>query len=277
MDSSSAARESRGHPIGIRSFVRAMFDAQRELHLSSSAASAGFWLFLSIVPAAIAIVNVLGLVLDQQDVADSLGNLAEVFPGTSGQLLVERLQTIAAPSAGTGVTDTVLVVVCLWTISTAMHELLGAMGRVHQLPRGSFVTRRLVALGVGLIGIIAIGASAVWIIAADRSTGPIPAKVIEGALVTIMAGALLLIGAQRTVPVTSVIIPGISVTLILYLIGRGLTVYITFAPNMSRIYGTAAGVMAAMLAAYLGAFAVLLASLATRILTNRSASPTVRS
>ncbi len=277
MDSSAAERDSNEQHSGIRSLVRDMFDAQRELHLSSSAASAGFWLFLSIVPAAVAMVNVLGLVLDQQDVADSLGNLAEVFPGTSGQLLVERLQAIAAPSAGTGVTDTVLVVVCLWTVSTAMHELLGAMGRVHRLPRGSFVTRRLVALGVGLIGIIAIGASAVWIIATDRSAGPISAKLIEGVLVTIMAATLLLIGAQRTVPVKSVIIPGIAITFVLYLIGRGLTLYITFAPNMSRIYGTAAGVMAAMLAAYLGAFAVLLASLATRILTNRSPSPKVRS
>ena len=274
---SSAHERNRDRPLGIRSFAREMFDAQRELHLSSSAASAGFWLFLSIVPAAVAIVNVLGLVLDQQEVADSLSALAEILPGSSGQLLVDRLQEVAAPSAGTGLLDTVLVVVCLWTVSTAVHELLGSMGRIHDLPRRSLINRRLVALAIGLVGVLAIGASAIWIIAADRTTGPVSSKVIELVLVTTVAGALLFAGSLGTVSLRTVIVPAVSIAFVLYLIGRGLSLYITIAPNMSRIYGTAAGVMAAMLAAYFGAFALLLGALATRILTARSASPTVRS
>ena len=43
-----------------------------------------------------------------------------------------------------------------------------------------------------------------------------------------------------------------------------LRLYVDAAPNMSQLYGTAAGVVAGMLAAYAGAFVVLVSALAAR-------------
>lgn len=252
--------------VFIRTLAVDEFQEQRQLRMSSTAASAAFWLFLSILPAALVIVNVLGLVVAQEQVARVLARFGDIFPGVVGRVLTERLTEVSAPSPGTGLVDTVLVLISLWTISAGVQEILAGLGRVAQLPHRSFMVRRLVALAVAFAGIVAIGATAITVIILDERVGPVISFIIEIVLTTLLVSMLVSIGFNRRIRLQHVVPSACVAALVLFALARGVGYYVAVAPNMAQIYGAAAATIAVMLATYLGTFAILLCGLSVRLL-----------
>ena len=238
------------------SVARRVFQRAREVHVTTAAAAAAFWLFLSIIPASLAIVNILGLVLDQQQVAEYLSRFSAILPGEYGQLMNERLNQIAASSPGTGLVDALLVVVSLWTISAACHVLLVSLRRAYGVPRTSALKGRLLALVVGLISVIVIGIAAAAF--AGASSVPFLESIAQLAVTTAGLVAFFLIGSRGRAALPQAITAAALSALVLFGIAKLLRVYVDAAPTMAQVYGTSAGIVGAMLAAYVGAFAVIL-------------------
>lgn len=104
--------------------ARAVCRRQHEQRLSQVAAGVAFWLTIAVFPAGLVVVNVVGLVVDQEAVARFVGRFVSATPGSLGDTVAQQLQAVAAPTPGTIVTNALLVVVALWTVSTAMHHLI---------------------------------------------------------------------------------------------------------------------------------------------------------
>ena len=104
--------------------LRSAWQRQGSLRLSQVAAGVAFWLVIAVFPAGLAVVNLVGLILDQEDVADFVGRFVEATPGSLGDILATQLQAVALPTPGTLIPDTLLVVIAVWTVSTAMHHLV---------------------------------------------------------------------------------------------------------------------------------------------------------
>lgn len=96
----------------------------REVRVTESASATAFWLLIACGPAGIVAINVLGLVVDQGELAEHLIAIAGSAPGSFADLVVGQLRAVARPSPGSIALDAVLVVTSLWTISTAVALLL---------------------------------------------------------------------------------------------------------------------------------------------------------
>jgi len=170
---------------------RAFAAWHRQAHETESAAAVAFWVLLSLGPAGIVAINVLGLFVDQRDVADHLASLALASPGTFGDLLVGQFAEVAQPSPGTVVTDMILVLVSLWTISAAVAMLLRGLRRGYGLPRDRFSIVRAGGALMGMAAILALGAMSFTL---DTDS---PMMRVMGALAAFALSTLVIAGLHR--------------------------------------------------------------------------------
>ena len=105
-------------------WLREFFRWESEVHLTEAAAAASFWILLALGPAGLVTINVLGLLLPQERIAGALARLARSAPGSYGDLLARQFVEISRNSPGTVIADLLLVLVSLWTISTAVAMLM---------------------------------------------------------------------------------------------------------------------------------------------------------
>lgn len=249
----------------MRSFLR----RQSELALGQRAAAVAFWLVIAAVPAGLVAVNVLGLVLDQQEIATRLGALAVYLPGSLGDAVAEQLLVIAARTPGSGGWDLLLVVLALWTLSTAVVTLIRAIRVAYGRKRTNTLVLRGFAFVLGLAAVLVVGSVA--FLAAVASSFGIAAVFVEGIVGVFVAAALLTtfywltgglgLGWRRSWA------GALAASIALLLIAVGLSIYADHAPTARLVYGTAAGLVVSLLAAWMSVYVVLLGALfnATRI------------
>ena len=84
-------------------------------------------------------------------------------------------------------------------------------------------------------------------------------------LMAVMVLLLFMVGSRGRIDLRWGAAFALVAAIALYLLAMVLRLYVDAAPNMSQLYGTAAGVVAGMLAAYAGAFVVLVSALAARV------------
>jgi membrane protein len=159
---------------------------------TEAAAAVAFWLLLALGPAGIVVINVLGLVTDQESVADHLAGIALASPGSFGDLLVSQFAAVAAPSPGSWRTDVLMVLVSLWTISAAVAMLLRGLRRGYGLPRQPFSIVRAVAAATGMLAILALGALA-FVVDAESAW-----QRAVGAALSLVAAVIIISGLHVT-------------------------------------------------------------------------------
>ncbi|HWC38648.1 MAG TPA: YhjD/YihY/BrkB family envelope integrity protein, partial [Acidimicrobiales bacterium] len=119
-----------------------------------AASGAAFWFVITIFPAAIAAVNIFGLVVDPHDVAKDLGSLASSGPDSLGAHLSQQLERFAkADRAGLSIGLAVSVVVAVWTASAGVYNLSRAIRVAYGLGPDKYVRARLRGL-VGAFGVV---------------------------------------------------------------------------------------------------------------------------
>lgn len=242
---------------GWRSILADVWHRSHDLDLAALAAGAAFWLLLSVFPAGLVAVNVVGLFVSQEEVARQIGELAAEAPGTWGDLLGQQLIEVAAPTPGSGPYDVVLVVVAMWTVSTAMVTLLRAIRRVYGLPRaGSLIIRALAAgMGVLVIAVVAVAAEA---IDARTVTGTLIGTVATVATLFALVWAILRVATGGRVQSADIAAAAAFGAVGLILVGAALNLYAKVATNLTLVYGNIAGVVVSMLAIWLGVYVVLI-------------------
>lgn len=245
-----------------------------ELDLGTLAAGPAFWLLLSVFPAGLVAVNVLGLLVTQEEVAAQIGELANETPGAWGELLAQQLLVVAAPSPGTGPYDVALVLLALWTVSNALVSLLRALRRTYGLGRTRAILGRSLAAGVGItiIAVVAILAEAV-----DAPTlfGTVVGTVATGGLLFVMVLGLMRVALGREQSWRS-LLPGAAWAAAgLLAVGAALNVYAAVSINLTLVYGRIAGLVVSMLTVWLSVYVVLLGAVINSVLqgSERKAGP----
>lgn len=245
--------------VGARlvGLVRDVLRVQSDQHISLVASGAAFWLAIAAFPAAVAAVNIFGLVVDQEDIALRLGVLASAGPDSLGSMLAERLDEVARPSPGTLAVDTLLVVVALWGVSRAMRHLLDAIRTAHGLPRRRLLAHWGFAVIAGITAVLMLGVIAylVSFLAGGSVVALDAAGFVLGVLLVSGLYAMALGRAFRFRET----LPGVGVSAVgLVLAVVGFRVYLAGAGDSRELYGALAGVVLTMIAIWVVVYVVLI-------------------
>lgn len=208
-------------------------------------------------------MNILGLFVDQAKIAKAIADMALYAPGTLGDEVAQQLESVSQRSPGTGLWDSALVVLALWTVSTAVVSMMSSVRAVYGRPKARQVLLRLSAFGIGLVGVVLVGG--LMVVAAVARTFGSGALVAEAIVAVMLLAALIaafywLSGGYGGDWRANV--PGaVAAALAQFVIVVGVSVYADHAPTAKGVYGTAGGVVLSMLAIWLSVYAVMLGAL----------------
>jgi membrane protein len=227
-----------------------------------AASGAAFWLVISALPTAIAVVSLFGLVVNPEKVADELGSFANDTPGSLGALLTDQLKHVAAGNhAGLSIGLAISLVLAVWTASAGVYNLDRAIRVSYGLPNQRYVEARGRALLGAFVVVILLGVAAVATsIAESRSSRVVEYIGIPLAVVMLTFGAAGLyrfsIGHRVAVRglLPGALLSGIGVVLVTV----GFGAYVAASSRYTAVYGAFAGVVIGMLAVYLAVYVVLL-------------------
>jgi membrane protein len=254
-------KRHRRFSAGVRVAAGVMREQSAE-RVGLAASGAAFWLVISALPTAIAVVSLYGLFVSPQRVASDLGKLANGVPGSLGSLLTEQLQRVAATDhAGLSVGFVVSLILAVFSASAGVYHLDGAIRAAYGLPPQRYVEARGRAFAGALAVVLLLGLSAVVLpTLAARFSAVLTVVGVPVALAAITTGVGALYRFSVGDPVGArALLPGAlasAVGVVLVTVGFG--GYVSTSSKYTAVYGAFAGAVIGMLAIYLAVYVVLL-------------------
>jgi membrane protein len=233
-----------------------MVRVQRESRISLAASGAAFWLVLAAFPAAIAAVNIIGLVVDQEEIAARIADLAATGGDSLGRVFSDQLLQVAAPSPGTFLVDSLLVLVALWSVSRAMRYLLDALRSADGLPRRDLAWHLAVSMITGLVAVLVLGFIA-YVVSFLAGGAVVLLDIIGFALAVLLVTGLhwAALGRQFHLRLA---LPGIALSAAgMIVVTLGFRVYVLVAGDMRAIYGALGGIVLIMVATWVVVYVIL--------------------
>jgi membrane protein len=174
--------------LGARSWIGVLRRTVREFredNLTDWAAALTYFGILSIFPALLALVSVLGL-LGSSAIQPLINNLGTVAPGPAKTILTGALQNLQKSQGAAGIMVIVGLVLALWSASGYVAAFMRASNAIYDVGEGRPVWKTApVRLGVTIVTVVLLAISAV----AVAVTGPLAKQVgnvvgLGGAAVT---------------------------------------------------------------------------------------------
>jgi membrane protein len=232
-----------------------------------------FFALLALVPALVAIVSIYGLFASESTVVRQVGDVLGAAPQEVRELVTTQLRSIVSGSkAGVSVAAALGIVVALWSASSGMGHLIGAINLAYDEhdDRG-FVRVRAISLaltlGAVLFLVVAFGTIAVLPAALAKTGLDVAGRVVVGVLrwVVLLLGMMVGLsvlyryGADRSDPKWSWASPGAVVATVAWiLVSLLFSLYTANFGNYNETYGTLAGIVVVMLWLYLTAVVIIL-------------------
>lgn len=231
-----------------------------------------FFAMLSLFPALTALLSLYGLLADPADVARQVQDLGQTLPEEARQLITDQLGSIAGGGQGAlSIGLAVSLVVALWSASSATKQLLVALSTAYdETESRGFVKLRLLAAGLTIAGIVAMGAFLFVITAlpgvASNLVGDAGSTAVSilrwPVLIVLMVLALSFLyrtGPDRDNPRWRWVSAGSIAATVLWLLGSlAFSFYASNFASYDKSYGTLASVVVLMLWLYLTSFCVIL-------------------
>jgi membrane protein len=252
--------------------IRATIDAFGRDNASTLAAAIAYYTLLSIFPLILGLVAILGVVVSDPAVRDSLINtLAGLFPGASDLIS----QTINEVVAGRGVAGLVATLGLLFSASGVFSAINVALNQVYHVPRQrSFIVNTLAAivavLAIGVVFLASLVLTAVLRLLATFnvpvlgiSLGEVPLLLpLIGFLLPLVITIGLFAAAYRYVPNVSLtwgdVWPGALLAGLLFEVGKQLFAwYLSAFAHLNAVYGSLGAVIALVSWAYYAALLFL--------------------
>jgi membrane protein len=129
-------------------------------NLTDWAASLTYYSVLSIFPALIALVSVLGLIGHSatQPLLDNLNTLA---PGPARDIFTNAIKNIQDARGSSGVLFVIGILLAIWSASSYIGAFMRASNAIYEVEEGrSFVDKRAVQLVVTVVLLLMVGVSA---------------------------------------------------------------------------------------------------------------------
>lgn len=239
---------------------------QSQERIGLAASGAAFWFVITVFPAAIAAVNIFGLLVSPESVAKDLGSIASAGPDSLGAHLSQQLQRVATSDrAGLSVGLAISVVLAVWTASAGVYNLGRAIRVAYALGPDSYARARLRALvgafavvvALGLVALVSSGVSALLDSVPAVLVGVVGVPLLL-VIVAVIVAATYRFSIDDPVPVRTLVPGAVFSSVGLLLVGTGFGVYVALSPHYTAVYGAIAGVAIAMIASYLSTYVVLI-------------------
>jgi membrane protein len=241
-----------------------------------TASGAAFWLVISALPTAIAVVSLFGLVVSPERVASDLGALASYAPGSLGALLTQQLRKVTAGDpAGLSLGFAISFVLAVWSASAGIWSLDRAIRGAYGLPPQRYVEGRTRALLGALVVVVLLGLTALATsVPGARNSMIVDVLGIPVALLTatVGIGAFYRFAIGRPVALRRVLPGAVTSAIGVLLASAGFAAYVALSTRYTAVYGAFAGVVIGMLAVYLAVYVVLLGAVLNMQLESPEAS-----
>jgi len=174
--------------LGKRSFLRVLKRTVREFkedNLTDWAAALTYYGVLSIFPALLALVSVLGL-FGSSAIQPLINNLGSVAPGPAKQILTSALQNLQKSQGAAGIMVIVGLLLAIWSASGYVSAFMRAANAIYDVGEGRPIWKTLpVRVGITIVTLILLAVCAVAVVV----TGPLAKQVgnlvgLGGAAVT---------------------------------------------------------------------------------------------
>jgi membrane protein len=241
------------------------------------AAALTYYSVLSIFPALIAMVSIVGLVGDPKAVTKNLTDIASKFqPSTTARTFRGPIESITANRQAAGVLLIVGIVGAVWTASAYVGGFIRASNIIYEVEEGrSFLKLRPLQLLVTLLQVMLLAAVALALVV----TGPIAEKVGSGlgigstavtvwdivkwpvmAAVVLLAIAVLYFAAPNAkLRGFGSVFPGACIAMVLWLVASAaFSAYVANFGSYNKTYGTLGGVITFLIWLWITNVAIIL-------------------
>ncbi|WP_235494930.1 YihY/virulence factor BrkB family protein [Geodermatophilus sp. Leaf369] len=159
-----------GKPTTAGTFKRLVTETSED-NLTDWAASLTYYFVLAMFPAVIAMISVVGLVFEPQQISDALTTLLQsIAPGTAADTFSGVIEQLAGSTATAGIALVVGLATALWAASGYVGAFTRAANVIWETPEGrKFYKLKPLQLLITLIGILFVALIALSVVA----TGPI--------------------------------------------------------------------------------------------------------
>lgn len=247
----------------------------RKDNLTDWAAALTYYGILSIFPALVALVAVVGL-LGSDAIDTLLDNLSGVVPGAAQEILTAALQNLEGTQRIAGFTLIISLAIALWSASGYVAAFMRASNAVYAMPEGRPIWKTIpIRLGITIVLVVLLAASAVAVVftgslaswAGDLiGLGDTAVMVWDIAkwpvlvLIVALILAILYWGAPNVRhPGFRWITPGSILAVLLWMVASGaFALYVANFGNFNRTYGALASVIIFLIWLWLSNIAVLL-------------------
>ena len=249
--------------------ARAVVREQGRERIGLSAAGVAFWFVIAIFPALIAVLMVLGLVLDPKQLAATIAELEKASPDAlSGAVLKQVEQATQQQPSSLSLGFVISLLVVLWSTSAGYYNFSRGTLLAYGLPPQPYVKARGRAFLGAVIGMvvtaIVLVVTALTLSYAGNQTGFWRAVLVSlNALIGVAVVSLVLAGLfrfavgrrhPRPVYLPGAVLGAISTGAVFV----GFGIYVDNAGSYQAIYGALAGAIILMLCLYFSAYAVLI-------------------
>lgn len=252
--------------------VSRVLHRQGTVQIGLSAAGVAFWFIIALFPALIAILVVLGLILDPATLDSLITELEALSPGSFGVAVLTQVRSVAEsePSA-ISIPLIISITVSAWSASSGVYNLSRGVRLAYGLPARTYLRARIVAFAgsylfilVFAILMIATTSVSAWASTLEQHFHLIAFFGLAVFAVVMLTGVVIALyffaigrGHARSALLPGAIFSAIG-TLIIYV---GLGIFLRFSSNYEAIYGALAGVIIVMLVFYVASYVLLLGAL----------------
>ncbi len=242
--------------------VRRLVTEVKEDNLTDWAASLTYYFVLAMFPALIALVSIVGLVLDPQEVTDALTQiLNQVAPGTAAETFSGVIDQVAGGTATAGFGLVLGLAGALWSASGYVSAFTRAANVVWETPEGRKIyLLKPLQLLITLIGILFVVLIALAVVATGPLTDAIGDALGLGSTATtvwdiakwpvmVVVVAIMIAVLYYSTPNVRLrgfrwVSPGAAFALLVWLVASALfAFYVANFGSYNKTYGALAGVV----------------------------------
>lgn len=266
----------------LAGLLRRVLREQTAEQIGLAASGAAFWLVIAILPTAIAVISLYGLVVSPQTVATNLAGIAHNGPDTLGATLAQQLEKVAASDhAGLTAGLVVSMVLALWSASAGVYNLERAIRAAYGFGPEDYVRARVRALIGAVVVVMSLGVVALISGAAAVVADYLPTAVVVVVMIPVVVGAgagiiatLYRYSVGHRLALRKQLPGALTASIGLAVVAGAFAVYLHFSTRYTAVYGTLAGTVIGMVGTYLGVYVVLLGAVLNAQLGAIPALPT---
>lgn len=258
---------------GWRQVLQRALHQSQEHNTSLLAAGVAFFAFLALYPALIALVTLVALAADPDQITQQVQSFTVGLPPTARQLISDPLTALARSNGGTQALGLVIsLLVALWSASSGTSSLMTAVNLAYDEKEGrGFLKLRAIALLLTLGAIVFLILTLALIAVVPVVLNLVPLGPVGLVLAQTLRWALLFtliifglaviyrVAPDRNPPKFRWVTFGSAAAALLWLLGSvGFSLYVNFFGNYDKVYGALAGVIVLLLWLYLTCYLIVL-------------------